>query len=431
MVKNEQTRREWAKSVAYSTLGVSILGESIGAVEKKNNFGRAKHAVIITLSGGISHVDSFDPKENNKINNGVRPIATNVSGITLSQYFPELAKHADKLSLLRGMTSTNGSHEGSTYQLKTSYNRSSLVVHPTIGPIKSFLQGRKHPTLPDTILIGVPGDHPKQGYLGAEYTPLPIINPNEGLRFSKIQTTAENMNSRMKVLDSLNDFFKKTVNTPAIASYTTLYDETMKTLKSKDLEAFDLTKESKETRERYGMDTFGQGCLLATRLINSGISVVEISLGNFDFHNDINDNMARKTPILDKALAALFAELASSGKLKETLVVVESEFGRTPVYRENGEISGMNLNRGRDHNPGSFSCIVGGCDLGGKIVGKTDEYGEKIIDRPITFGELNSTIGYLLGINHDQVWLSPIGSSSPGRPFTIGNGSKPILELLT
>jgi uncharacterized protein (DUF1501 family) len=259
---------------------------------------------------------------------------------------------------------------------------------------------------------------------------LPISNPNDGLKYSKILTSKENMSTRMQVLNAMNNVFQKQVNNPAIASYTTLYDETIKTLQSKDLEAFDLTKESKQKREKYGMDTFGQGCLLANRLINNGISVIELALGSFDFHNDINDNMEKRTPILDKGLAALFADLTASGKINETIIVVESEFGRTPVYRENGEISGQNVNKGRDHYPKAFSTLIGGCGIGGKVIGKTDELGETVTERPTTFGELNATIAYMLGIKHDQVWTSPIGSSAPGRPFTVGNGAKPIMELV-
>ena len=424
------SRRDFAKNIAFSTLGVSILGESIGTSAEYKSFGKAKHVIIVTLSGGISHVDSFDPKENSNVNGGATPIKTNVDGITVSKYFPEIAKHADKFTILRGMTSKSGDHNGSTYQLKTSYNRSSLIVHPTIGPIRSFVQGKKHPTLPDTVLINAPGDHPKQGYFDSSYTPLPIINPNEGLRFSKSLVSDSQMNNRMEILKSLNNMFQKQFNNPAIASYTALYDETVKTLKSKDLEAFDLTKETKEKRESYGMDTFGQGCLLANRLINTGVSVVEVGLGSWDFHNDIADNMETRSAILDKALAALFADLQASGKLSETLIVVESEFGRTPVYKENGVLSPFNLNKGRDHFPKAFSCLIGGCGLGGKVIGKTDDTAENVVDRQISFGELNATIAHSLGIKSDYTWMTPINSSSPNRPMTAGNGSKPIAELL-
>lgn len=427
---NDLSRREFAKKIALSTLGVSVLGENLNAESAKNKFGAAKHAILITLSGGISHVDSFDPKEETN-NGGIKPISTSVEGMTVSQYFPGLAKQAKNFSIIRSMTGKSGAHEGATYQLHTSYNKSALIVHPTVGPLRTFLQGRKHPTLPDTVLINAPSGHPRNGYLNASFTPLPIVNPNEGLRYSKILTNAENMSNRMKVLDSLNDVFRKKIETPQIASYTTLYDETMKTLRSKDLEAFDLTKETKDKRESYGMDTFGQGCLLANRLINTGISVVEVSLGSWDFHSDIQNNMETRTAVLDKALAALFADLEASGKIKETVIVVESEFGRTPIYRENGQINPYNQNSGRDHHPLVFSSLIGGCGLGGKVVGSSDKYGERVENRPVTFGELNATIGYLLGIDPAKQWLSPPDSTAPNRPFSIGNGAKPIGELIS
>lgn len=430
-MNNKINRRDFAKNLAYSTLGVSVLGETLGKSANDSNhyFGKAKHAIIITLSGGISHVDSFDPKEKDT-NGGIKPISTNVEGINVSQYFPGIAKHADKYSILRSMTSKNGSHEGSTYQLKTSYNRSAQIIHPTIGPIRSFLKGKIHKTLPDTILIGTPNDHPKQGYLDAKYTPLPIYNPEEGIRYSKIKTTDENINNRMRILHSMNDIFNKTNSIRSAKDYTVLYDDAIKAIKSDDIVAFDLTKESVQRRESYGMNPFGQGCLLATRLIDAGISVIELNIGGWDNHNDIVDNMKSRTPILDKALAALFNDLTVNGKIKETLIVVESEFGRTPVYREDGKLLPYSKNNGRDHFVSAFSCIIGGCGIGGKIIGKTDAFGETIEDRPISFGELNSTIAYMLGIKHDQIWLSPPESSSPGRPFTIGNGAKPIIEII-
>jgi len=429
---NDISRRLFMEQFAYSTLGVSTLGSIAQAVESNpaTKFGKAKHLVLIRLEGGMSHVDSFDPKDNTAMNGGLAPIATNIPGMRLSPYFSQLAKHGDKFTLLQGMTSKSGAHSQSSYTMKTSYTKSSLIVHPTLGPIRSFLKGRVHKTLPDTISINPSTDNPGRGYLGSQYTPLPIQNPLEGLRYSKLLVSDTSFNNRMAVLNALDSSFRKQFNSPDVSSYSTLYDETLKTLKSEDLKAFDLAQESKETREKYGMDNFGQGMLLARRLIDTGIPVVEITLGSWDFHNDIQDNMEKKTAILDKALAAFLEELHVSGKLSETVISVVSEFGRTPAYRENGAIVAYNKNNGRDHYPGAFSCLVAGCGLGGKVIGKTDDTAEHVVERPTTFGELNATLAHLLGIDAAKPWLTPSDSSAPGRPMTVGNGAKPISELL-
>jgi hypothetical protein len=157
--------------------------------------------------------------------------------------------------------------------------------------------------------------------------------------------------------------------------------------------------------------------LLAKRLIKNNVRFVEVDNGGYDMHVDINDRMADKALELDTALAALFDDLESEGLIKDTLVVIATEFGRTPT---------VNVNQGRDHSPGAFSCVIGGLDLGGKVIGKTDEKGAKVVDRPVSIGEFNATIGHLIGIKHDHIW-----TSNTGRPFSTGNNGKPLPELIS
>jgi len=431
-MNDDISRRVFVEKLAFSTLGVSVLGSNCSYAQGHNsNFGKAKNAIIITLGGGMSHIDSFDPKENYKVSGDTKIISTKVPGLYVSDYFRNLSKHAEHFSLIRSMTGKSGAHESATYQLKTSYQKSALINHPSIGPIRSFIKGKNHPTLPDTVLITTPSEHPAHGYLNTSFTPLPVVNPNEGLRFSKMLTTKDDLFDRIELLKSLNGVFNKKFGNPATAAYSTLYDETLKTLQSKDLEVFDLNKESKETRERYGMETFGQGLLLARRLVENGVSVVEVGLGGWDHHVELADNFLTRSTILDRGLDALFSDLVASGKINETLIVVETEFGRTPIYRDGAELSPYNANNGRDHYVSAFSAMVGGCGIGGRVIGKTDEFAEKVTERPVTVNELNSTIAHLLGIKHDLVWTSPPDSSAPNRPFTVGNGVKPILELIS
>jgi hypothetical protein len=294
-----------------------------------------------------------------------------------------------------------------------------------MGAISSWMLGKQHGSIPDNILISGDNDHPREGYLDKRFTPLPIINPNEGLRFSKLSVSEANLNNRLAVLEVLDRDFRKNFGVHDVNSYNTLYDETLKLLKSEDLNIFDLSKESPNIRENYGMSNFGQGCLLAKRLIENGVRFVEIGDGGWDMHNDIKTNMVRKQEYYDKALGALFNDLKASGLINDTLVVIATEFGRTIDNQDSNGNSGLNKNDGRDHHPSAFSCLIGGCGLGGKVIGKTDENGQKVVERPIEIGELNATIGHMLGIKHDHVWLSPTN-----RPFTVGNKAEPIKELL-
>lgn len=418
------SRRDFIEKLAYTTFGVSVLRTpSLAQDVPSALFGKAKHVIYIYNNGGMSHLDSFDPKGEN-VMGGVKSVQT-TGNFQISEYFKELAKHGDKFSIIRGMTSKTGAHSQGQYLMRTSYAKNSLTIHPAMGATSSYLLGKSHGSIPDNILISGDNDHPREGYLDKKFTPLPIINPNEGLRFSKLSVSESGLNNRLSVLNALDRNFRQGYGVADVNSYNVLYDETLKLLKSEDLDAFDLNKETPESRDRYGRSNFGQGCLLAKRLISRGVRYVEIGDGGWDMHNDISTAMGNKAEYYDKALSTLFSDLSESGLLKETLIVIATEFGRTIDSNNENGLKGLNKNEGRDHHPSAFSCLIGGLNIGGKVVGKTDENGQKVVERPVEIGELNATIGHLLGIRHDHIWMSP-----SNRPFTIGNKSEPIKELI-
>lgn len=423
-LKSGTSRREFIEKMAYTTFGVSVLQTPAGATfTDQKMFGRAKHVIYIYNNGGMSHLDTFDPKNSKKVNGGIGKVMT-TGEFYVSEYFKNLAKHGDKFSLIRGMTSKTGAHAQGQYLMRTSYSKNGLTVHPAMGAVSSYLLGKQHESIPDNILISGDANHPKEGYLNKRFSPLPIINPNEGLRYSKSSVSESGLSNRMSILDSLDRNFRQNFGSKDVDSYNTLYDETLKLLKSDDLEAFDLNKEDAKIRDEYGRSNFGQGCLLARRLISRGVRYIEIGDGGWDMHTDIADRMTQKE-YYDKALASLFADLHSRGLLEETLIVVATEFGRTIDPKNSNGNGGLNKNDGRDHHPSAFSCLIGGLGIGGKVVGKTDDVGQKVTERPVDIGEFNATIGHFLGIAHDNVWMS-----SAGRPFTVGNKKEPIKELL-
>jgi len=420
---NEISRRAFVENMAYSLLGVTALSHTtFGAdIPSGNRFGKAKRVIYVYFSGGASHTDTFDPKLDPLINTGILPIKTK-GDFEIAGYFPKLAEHGNKFSVIRSLSSKTGAHEQGNYLVHTSYGKSSLIIHPAMGSLSNYLLPKQHPSIPDNILISGDSNHPRGGYLNKQFHPVSIGNPNEGLRYAKALVDKGKFSNRYAILNQFDKNFQKTFNNREIAAYDVLYDETLKLMNSKDLELFDLTKEDDKTKERYGKTSFGSGLLLAKRLIKNNIRFVEVTTGGWDMHNDVKDGMTRKAQEVDTALAALFEDLEKEGMIQDTLVVVATEFGRTPK---------INVNSGKDHFPAAFSFLLGGLDIGGRVIGKTNEDASKVLETPVTIGEFNATVGHYMGIKSDRVWLSPPESSAPNRPFSIGGSAtvKPISSL--
>jgi Protein of unknown function (DUF1501) len=417
---NIESRREFIEKIALGVLGVSIPNIVCAEQTPSKTFGKAKHVIYLYLDGGISHTDFLDPKEAPEIRGNASAIKT-TGDFLISSYYPKLAAHGDKFIPVRSMVSKSGAHAMSKYTVKTSYNKSSLIIHPTMGSISYNMLGKLHPSIPDYISISPDTDNPGGGYFNKKYYPLSILNPTEGLRYSKITGTETEFNNRNTILNSLNNNFMKNFNTPDVRAYSSIYDEAMKLLKSEDLNVFDLNKELPDARERYGRTQIGSGLLLAKRLIKSGVRYCEVTYGGFDMHSDLETNMTQRGGDLDNALSSLFDDLKNEGLLKDTLIVVATDFGRTPK---------ININNGKDHHASAFSMMLGGMNLGGYAIGKTTDNGEKVEEDHVTPGMFNATIGHLMGIDPSKPWLTPSESSAPGRPMSVGNKEMPIKRLV-
>jgi uncharacterized protein (DUF1501 family) len=211
--------------------------------------------------------------------------------------------------------------------------------------------------------------------------------------------------------------FHQRYNVKQVRAYTQMYDDAVRIMQSKDLAAFNLNEEQEATRERYGDNSFGQGCLLARRLIENDVRAVEVSYGGWDMHNNVFISAPERCGVLDQAMAALLDDLERRGRLDSTVVVLTTEFGRTPR---------INQNAGRDHYPKAFSSVVaGGGFQGGITYGQTDEGGENVIENPVKIPDFNATIAYAMGMPLDHVIFSP-----SKRPFTVAHKGKPVLDLL-
>lgn len=423
-LKSDLSRRGFVARAAKSFLGVSAiaalpdLSRAAGAgTSDLRQIATAKRVVYLYMSGGMSHLDTFDPKTTSVMGPTQR-IDTPVDTIKLTDNLPLLAKEAEKLAVVRSMTSTQGAHKQGNYFMHTSYELRSSIRHPAMGAWLLKFNGRGNPSLPGSVMIGNESSHPGAGFFESGFSPLTIRDPEGGLHNSAMAQgmTEERFRFHRSLAEKLDAPFLAKYPQKNVRAYTDMYDEAVKLMRSEDLAAFDISGESDAMKVRYGKNPFGQGCLLARRLLEHGVNFVEVDLGGWDTHNSNFVNVPEQAGLLDGALATLLDDLERRGLLDDTLVVLATEFGRTPE---------INSNEGRDHHPQAFTCVLaGGGVKGGTVYGETDETGSKILEKPVKVQDFNATIGYALGLPLDQVLYSP-----SMRPFTVADKGKPLVDL--
>jgi len=337
----------------------------------------------------------------------------------LSENLPLLAKQARHLAVVRSLTSNQGAHEQGQYFMRTGYAMRGSIRHPTLGAWSSHLLGRSNPNLPSYVAVSPGSQHPGAGFFGAEDQPLPIGAPDQGLPNSGRANgvTAKEFTARLDLLNALDQPFAAAHQAQSVAAYQALYQDAVTLMGSRELAAFDLKQEPQALRDAYGEGSFAQGCLLARRLIEHDVRVVEVELGGWDTHDDNFDRVADQAVILDRGLSALLADLRGRGLLDEVIVVVASEFGRTPK---------INQNNGRDHYPKAFSgLLAGGGIKGGQVIGATTEDGGSVASGTVKIPDFHATIASALGLPLDQTIHEPTG-----RPFTVTDKGQVVGGLL-
>jgi hypothetical protein len=423
LLTDELSRRKFIKGMAKTCLGVSaIMGASdLNAYEIPGKPASARHVIFLYMSGGMTHIDTFDPKpENAEVMGETNAIATSADGIQIGHWLPETAKQMHNASLIRSLTSNQGAHQQANYLLHTSYQRRGTIKHPTLGSWVSRLSGKLNKTLPAQVRINGGSDVLGAGFLESKHGPLPLGNPSSGIQNSKAAKYLDETmyDGRLKTAQEFNKMFLGEYSQKQVRAYTDLYNDAVKLMSSKDLEAFDLTKETQETRDMYGDDNFGQGCLLARRLVDTGVRFVEVQLGGWDMHNDVFGNMETRGATLDQGLSALLKDLERTGKLSNTMVVVASEFGRSPEVKA-GRI-------GRDHHPTAFSAfLAGGGIKGGTVYGVSDKRAHYVEEEGASVEDLNATIAHALGLKLEEIHYSP-----SGRPFKVAHDGKILNKIL-
>jgi len=415
-------RRHFLGHLAATALGIpaaqffSSLRANAAAGKKAH-----KSCIVLWMSGGPSHLDIWDLKPDSEKNGGpFRPIATSAPGVSISEHMPNTAKQMHHLNVIRSLDSKEGNHERGTYLMHTGYVPNPTVVHPGWGSSMAFEVGSRMDDfdLPHCVSINTPGQG--AGFLGMSYTPFMVQNPNAPI--ANLAPPADvdelRLDRRLQLLSRVeNDFIKQRGAQPAV-DHKAVYAKTIRMMNSKYKDIFKLDNEPASVRDAYGKHSFGSGCLLARRLVEQGVTYVEVAMGGWDTHADNFDALStRLLPELDQGMGALTADLASRGLLDDTLIVWMGEFGRTPR---------INPNAGRDHWPRSWSVVMGGGGMkSGQAIGATDKDGVDVADRPVGVMDLVATMTKTMGISLDTQYTSP-----RGRPLKIVDGGTPIPELV-
>lgn len=420
---NDLSRRQFMAGVAKSCLGVSailtaqdLLGDTL-----PKTVPTARHVIFLYMAGGMTHIDTLDPKpDNGDVMGETTAIDTSADGIQLGHWLPKTAQEMHRATLLRSLNTNQGAHAQANYLLHTSYQRRGTIVHPTMGAWVSRFTEKLNNTLPSNVRINGGSDVLGAGYFEKKHGPLPLGNPNAGIQNVNMADYVEQdmFNKRLDIAGKFNKSFLGTYPQKQIRAYTDLYDDATRLMKSDDLKAFDLTNEPDAIRDEYGQNNFGQGCLLARRLVESGVRFVEVQLGGWDMHNQVFDAMETRGATLDSGLSSLLKDLDRRGLLSETLVVLASEFGRTPEVKP-GRI-------GRDHHPSAFSALLAGGGIKeGYVHGVSDKRGHYVEENGVGMEELNATIAHAMGIRINKTIFSP-----SGRPFQVSHGAQPIQEII-
>ncbi len=424
-------RRNFMSLAAKSCLGVSLMplglqsglygapaasGTGGAAVTAKSIRGTAKNVIYLYMGGGMTHIDTFDLKQGTDVQGPIKGIKTKIKGYQVGQYLPKVAEQMDKVAVVNSLTSTQGAHEQGRYMMHTSYAPRGTIKHPGMGTWLLKLSGRRNATLPGNVLVGGSSSELHSGFMEAKYGPVPIRRPQDGLPNSKKYVDEKEFQARLRMADAFDRAFRRKYKQKAVRSYTDLYADAIKLMKSEDLEVFRIDQEPKNIRDMYGNSGFGQGVLLARRLIEKDVRFVEVGFGGWDTHNNNFDSISGRVPVLDQVLGALLKDLGDRGLLKTTLVVLATEFGRTPRINER---------QGRDHHPRVFSgLLAGGGIQGGTVYGKSDAKGHGIEKDGVKIPDFNATIASALGLPINKTLFSP-----SGRPFQVAHKGKPIAAL--
>lgn len=421
------TRRDLIKVGTVGFLGLTLpefLALRADASNAKGKQPKDVSVILLWMGGGPSHVDTFDPKP--KADMSIRgpfdAIKTNANDVFISQHLPRLAQQADKMAILRSVSHGDGAHERAQHYMQTGYLPLPTMEFPSYGSIIAHEKGMRGNLPPYVTMLGG-SEGQSAGFLGGSFNPFFAGDPGNpryhvqdlDLPGGVSQARLDRRRRLLSALDSLKD-----ARSDAVKSMDTFFDRAYGLVTSKESQqAFELQREDNRLRDDYGRNGFGQSCLLARRLVESGVRFVTITMGGWDTHEN-NFGMLRDVllPQLDQGFGTLLRDLQQRGLLDTTLVVWMGEFGRTP------QING-NKNPGRDHWPNAMSVVMaGGGVKGGQAVGATDERGMAPAERPIHVEDIAATLYHAVGLDPNKEYQTPTG-----RPVKLANDGNIVSQL--
>lgn len=442
------SRREALQLSAAGVVGYSLSGW-LGnlAQAQATNPQRRRACILLWMNGGPSQMDTFDLKPGHANGGPYQEIATNVPGIRISEHLPRLSRHMDKMALVRAMSTREGDHGRGTFYLRSGYLPQGPIQYPTLGSLVSKEIGTTDLPLPNFVSIAPyrlfnPAAF-SSGFLGPQYAPLMVgevtnfaFNPQQAPAYDenlRVQDMAHyegvsrpQFDARVDLLQDMERDFAQRHQTVAARSHETAYDRAVRLMRTTARTAFNISEEPDRLRDAYGRNLFGQGCLLARRLVERGVPFVEVTLGpmpgspiGWDTHGQNFQNVQRLSEVLDPAWATLMEDLNTRGLLDTTTIVWMGEFGRTPR---------INQGQGRDHYPNAWTTVLAGGGIrGGQAFGRTSADGTTVEDpRPIGVPDFLATVFSALGVDPTNANMSNVG-----RPIPITDRTaQPIRELI-
>ena len=440
------SRRDWLKLAAAGVTGWSMSGwlETLAA-DAARNPQRRRSCILLWMSGGPSQMDTFDLKPGHANGGPFKEIATTVPGIRISEHLPKLARHMDRMALIRSMSTKEGDHDRATFVLRTGQIPRGPIQYPPLGSLVAKELEGDDAELPSFVSISparqVSPASFEPGFLGPRFAPLVVgeggagnaAGPNGYEQALKVRdldlppgVSRSQADARSRLLADLEeDFVRGRPDAAARGHYTTCV-RAARLMRSAGSKVFELDDEPAALRDAYGRNRFGQSCLLARRLVERGVPFVEVTLGGldgqalgWDTHGQNFETVKSLSGVLDPAWATLMEDLKKRGLLDTTLIVWMGEFGRTPQ---------INGSQGRDHFPNAWTTVLAGGGIqGGQVVGRTSAGGTGVEERPVSVIDFLATVCLALGIDPRKQNLSNVG-----RPIRIVDvAAQPIQEVLS
>jgi hypothetical protein len=375
--------------------------------------------ILLFMQGGPSQFETFDPKPGASTGGPTKAIKTAVPGIEIAEGWEKVAAEMKNIALIRSMTSKEGNHQRAVFNLHTGYPPSGSVKYPSLGALVANEKFEPGFDLPSFVHVGGRGEGIGSGFLGMHFAPFAVQNPSQMPNNVLLPggVTDKRMERRLGLLGKLERDFAEAAGKALVEDHRALVDTAANMVRSPRLKAFDISQEKDSVRDSYGRSPFGQGCLLARRLIETGVTFVEVNnSGNWDTHDDNFNRVKTLAGGVDPGFAALVADLKERGMLDRTLVIWMGEFGRTP---------NINGRTGRDHYPRAFNVALAGAGIkGGQVIGATDKDGRSVEKRPVSVSDLFCTFCHALKINPRKE-----NQSNVGRPIKIVDGGEAVKEL--